>query len=183
LVNRAIIGIISLVLLAGCAAPEMPSQPPQPSKASSRVPEKPPPPPPPPDYSFAPAPKAIVAILDDPETTIEALILTSETRPGETFRGFSVLRRKKLEGVQRDQVAAALTSAVTYGHLSMLCSSAGIGFHMSSLRRGMLDVWIDPSEGQVEILGESPQQLALSSSGIRLFSEISRQLKGERGCP
>jgi hypothetical protein len=121
-------------------------------------------------------------VLDDPATTIEVLILTSDTRPGETFRGFSVLGRKKLDGEQRDQVAAALTSAVTYGHLSMLCSSAGIGFHMTSPRHGMLDVWVDPSEARVEILGTHSQVLALSASGIRLFVELSRELEGERGC-
>lgn len=175
---------LSLVLLVACAAPQTPSHPPRQlaRESSSPIPERAPPPPPPPDFSFAPVPEAIATILNDPAATIEVLVLTSDHRPGETFRGFWIARRENLRGLQRDRVAAALTSAVTYGHVSNLCSSAGIGFRMSSPRADTVNVWIDPSEGRVKILGSSPQSFALSMSGVRLFSDLSHQFQGEGGC-
>ncbi len=175
---------LALVLLAACAAPQTPSHPPRQlaRKPSSPLPDRAPPPPPPPDSSYAAVPEAIATILNDPAATIEILVLTSDRRPGETFRGFSIVRRESLRGLQRDRVAVVLTSAVTYGHVSNLCSSAGIGFHLSSPRAGTVNVWIDPSEGRVEILGSSPQSFALSMSGVRLFSDLSHQFQGEGGC-
>lgn len=169
--------IVVIVLVSACTEPETPAHPP-PRRASKDVLRETPPPPPPPDYSYAPVPEAIARVLADPDATIQVLVLAPEKRPGPTFRGFSIVRRETLDDLKRDRIAAALTSAVTYGKLSGFCSSSGIGFHLASVRFGGVDVWIDPAEARVEILGESRQVL----SGVRLFREIARQFNGERGC-
>jgi hypothetical protein len=140
------------------------------------------PPPPPPDYSYSPAPAAITEVLADPDATIEVLVLSHKTGPGPTLRGFSIVRRETLQGIQRDRVAADLTSAVTYGKINGFCSSTGIGLHLASKSRGAVDVWIDPDAARIEILGSAPRELALSMSGVRLFSDLRRQISGEGNC-
>lgn len=75
-----------------------------------------------------------------------------------------------------------LTSRVTYGHLSGMCSSPGLGFHIESKQTEMLDLRVDPVEATVEILGRETVGLQLSEVGVRIFAAIRKQFAGNNDC-
>ena len=141
----------------------------------------PPPPPPPPDYSYAPVPSRISRVMSDPDATIEVVVLGSTEGDGPQFAGSQITRVVALNEIARDWVAAVLTSAVTYGHLTGMCTSPGIGFRLRSAR-GSVDVWVDPPEGRVQLLGVKPEDFSLSMTGIRIFSQLQREFESGGGC-
>ncbi len=122
-------------------------------------------------------------MLSDPEARIEVFVLDSMQAKSGYFGDFPVVRHEVLHGIERDRVATLLTSSVTYGHLSGMCSSPGLGFHLESSKRGMLDLRVDAPEGSVELLGTNPQKgYSLSMTGINLFLDLEKRLAGKAGC-